>query len=217
MRCSIANIQGGLALATKRSYQLFDYLVQISKNLEEAAARFSSGLQDLSNPDVLAGRIKETEHIGDRLTGDLMTLLDATYITPLDREDYLTLAMHLDDIVDGLEAVTVRFDLYNITEATPVMGDFAQNIEDSVKEISKAMEKLQARKLLDLRTHTAELNRLEKVGDKLLLQSLRQLFRDHQDALTVIKLKEVYEILERISDRCDDVADVLDSIVVKNL
>ena len=200
----------------KRSHQLFDYLVQISKNLEEAASLFSLGLKDLSNPELLAAKIKETETIGDDLTGDLMKLLDATYITPLDREDYLALAVRLDDIVDGLEAVTVRLDLYNITEATPVMQEFAQTISDCVKEISSAMSKLQARKLVELRVHTAELNRLEKIGDSLLLRSLRMLFTNHHDPLTVIKLKEVYEILEDITDRCEDVADVLDSVIVKN-
>lgn len=200
----------------KRSHQLFDYLVQISKNLEDAASIFSLGLKDLSNPELLAARIKEAEKKGDDLTSELMKMLDATYITPLDREDYLALAVRLDDIVDGLEAVTVRMDLYNITEATPVMEEFAQNIADSVREISSAMAKLQARKLLELRVHTAELNRLEKIGDSLLLRSLRMLFSNHHEPLTVIKLKEVYEILEEITDRCEDVADVLDSVVVKN-
>jgi uncharacterized protein len=201
---------------SKRSHQLFDYLIQIAQNLEEAAAVFYEGLQDLSNPQQLASRIKQSEQKGDDLTMGLISLLDATYITPLDREDYLSMAVHLDDIVDGLEACTVRFDLYNITEATPVMIEFAQNIKDCVAEILEAMSKLQARRLVELRTHTSRLNQLEKTGDQLLLRSLRMLFTEHTDAMHVIKLKEVYEILEEVTDRCEDVADVLDSVIVKN-
>ncbi|QQE78628.1 DUF47 domain-containing protein [Alicyclobacillus sp. SO9] len=200
----------------KRSHRLFEYLVQISENIESAAAAFTDGLNHLSDPEALTAKMRNLERTGDELTRNLMSLLDATYITPLDREDYLTLAVRLDDIVDGLEAVTVRFDVYNVKDATPVMYEFAENINNSVNEITQSIANLQTQNLVELRAHTAQLNQLEKVGDQLLFESLRELFRDEHDPLTVIKLKEIYEILEGVTDRCEDVADLLDSIIVKN-
>lgn len=200
----------------KRSEQLFRFLVDMADNLREASALFAEGLKDLEQRESLAARVKAFEAKGDELTSGLVTLLNATYITPLDREDFLELALKMDDIVDGLEACTVRFDLYQITEATPAMMDFTQHIVQSVEEIGHAMRKLEARKLLDIREHTLRLNQLEKAGDDLLRSSLRSLFSRGLDPLEVIKLKEIYEILEGVTDKCEDVADVLDSVIVKN-
>jgi predicted phosphate transport protein (TIGR00153 family) len=190
--------------------------VQIATNVEDAAKHFAQGLNDLSNPAELAAAIKQYETRGDDLTGELVMLLNATYITPLDREDFLELALLMDDIVDGMEACTVRFDLYDIHEATPTMLEFARCIAESVQEITAAMKKLEARKLLDLREHTIRLNQFEKDGDSLLRAALRTLFTQEMDVLQVIKMKEIYEILESITDKCEDVGDALDSVIVKN-
>lgn len=202
---------------SKRNRQLFNLLVQIAINLEEASLFFMQGLkEDISNPAQFAASIKQYETRGDELTGELVTLLNATYITPLEREDFLELAIKMDDIVDGLEACSVRFDLFGIHEATPVMVEFARNIAESSREVLTAMKKLEARKLLDLRQHTQRLNELEKGGDSLLRTALRTLFSQETDVLHVIKFKEIYEILESVTDKCEDVADVLDSVIVKN-
>lgn len=201
---------------SKRNRQLFNLLVQIATNLEEASLFFMQGLKDISNPAQFAASIKQYETRGDELTGELVTLLNATYITPLEREDFLELAIKMDDIVDGLEACSVRFDLFGIHEATPVMVEFARNIAESSQEVLTAMKKLEARKLLDIRQHTQRLNQLEKGGDSLLRTALRTLFSQETDVLHVIKFKEIYEILESVTDKCEDVADVLDSVIVKN-
>jgi len=201
---------------SKRSQQLFNYLVEISENVQEAAALFASGLTGLSEPAKLAARMQELEFKGDDFTNSLATLLNASYVTPIDREDFLSLAVRLDDIVDGLEACTVRFDLYHVTEATPVMIEFAENIMDSASEILKAMNKLKARDLSGIRDNTVRLSQLEKTGDILLRNSLRTLFTAGADPLSVIKLKEIYEILEGITDKCNQVGDTLDSVVLKN-
>lgn len=207
----------GIDGVSKRSQQLFDNLVKISENCHEAAIFFAKGLDDLSNTEWFAAKVKEYEKKGDEFTSDLVTLLNATYITPLDREDFLQLAFKLDDIIDGLEACTVRFDLYAVNTATEAMRAFAHTIVLSTEEISQAITKLSARKLTAIRQHTLRINNLEKEGDTVLRDSLRALFQEYNhDVLHVIKLKEVYEILESVTDRCEDVGDVLDSITVKN-
>lgn len=201
----------------KRSEQLFRFLVDIAENLHDTARYFADGLKELDRLDEFTQRLKDFEHRGDELTSGLVTLLNATYITPLEREDFLELAVSMDDIVDGLEACAVRFGVYQITEATPVMHEFAQNILQCVKEIRGAMDRLFQRRLKDLREYTVKINQLEKAGDAVLRNALRDLFgKGRYDVLDVIKLKEIYETLENVTDRCEDVADVLDSITVKN-
>lgn len=212
--CKILLAEGDLV--SKRSDQLFDYLVQIAANVKDTAQLFEQGLSDLSHPEALAAKIKEHERKGDDLTSEMITLLNATYITPLEREDFLELAVTLDDVVDGLEACSARFDLYEITAATPAMGEFAKNILESVDEVVSAISKLKARKLPDIRAHIEKINQLEKAGDAVLRTVLRHMFREGTDAIEIIKFKEIYEILESITDKCEDVADVLDSVIVKN-
>lgn len=202
---------------SKRSQQLFNYLVEMSNTVSEAADLFAQGILDLENPAQLAANMQELEHKGDDLINNLATLLNASYVTPIDREDFLTLAVRMDDIVDGLEACTVRFDLYRVTESTPVMTEFAANIVESASEISQAVNKLQIRELTGIRKHTTHLSQLEKTGDILLRNSLRTLFIDNADALSVIKLKEIYEILEGITDKCNQVGDTLESVILKNV
>ncbi|MCL6548122.1 MAG: DUF47 family protein [Alicyclobacillus sp.] len=202
---------------SKRSHQLFEYLLRISENAKAASQFFAEGLRDLSDTEAFADQAKAYESKGDELTSGLVNLLHATYITPLDREDFLELAMKMDDIVDQLEACAVRFHLFHVTQATPAMFDFAQNIVDCVNELASAVERLHARKLSQLRPYTVRISELEKAGDELLRNSLRALFNEgHPDPLEVMKLKEIYEILESVTDRCQDVGDVLDSVTVKN-
>lgn len=201
---------------SKRGNQLFEYLVRIAQNIEESSELFVRELRNLSEPNALWKAIKNHETQGDTLTSELISLLNATYITPLDREDFLELAVCMDDIIDGLESCTVRFDLYSITTPTAVMEAFARNIHASCQEVCAAIIKLQAKKLMDIRQHTKKLDELEKQGDQILRDALRQLFVEATDTLVVIKYKEIYEILENITDRCKDVADALESVIVKN-
>ncbi|MCL6593668.1 MAG: DUF47 family protein [Alicyclobacillus sp.] len=202
---------------SKRSQQLFAYLVDIAANVRACAAFFADGLTHLHDTEAFASEMKAFERKGDELTSGLVTLLNATYITPLEREDFLALAVKLDDIIDGLEACAVRFSVFQIQQVTPVMTEFARNIVQGSEEIYQAMDHLNARRLGNLREYTLRINQLEKAGDAVLRSALRALFNEgHHDVLDVVKLKEIYEILEAITDRCHDVADVLDSIVVKN-
>lgn len=201
----------------KRSQELFDYLVRIAENINSSAKDFEQGLRDLSHPESLASRIKSYEKTGDDLVSGLITLVNATYITPIDREDFLDMAIHMDDIVDGLEACSVRFDLYNVSTSNSVMVELAKIIVEQTAEILEATQNLKNRKLTSIREYTSKINQLEKAGDAVYRKALRDLFSNETaDVLEVIKLKEIYEILESITDGCQDVADTLGSIVVKN-
>ncbi|GMA64475.1 DUF47 family protein [Alicyclobacillus fastidiosus] len=200
----------------KRSTQLFSFLVEIAENIQTATETFEKELSASTDFGSLATRMKTYEETGDDLIGRLISLLNNTYITPLEREDFVELAVTMDDIIDGIYAVAVRFNLYNIKEITPTMIEFAKDIRESAAEITQAIRKLHDRKLIQLRDHIKSLNVIEKHADQLLVSALRTLFAEYTDALEVIKLKEVYEILENVTDRCEDVADVLESVILKN-
>ncbi|MCL6452656.1 MAG: DUF47 family protein [Alicyclobacillus sp.] len=200
----------------KRSDQLFQYLVDITDNVHRAALLFEDNLDHLSHPEAVAAKIKDHELRGDTLTAELITLLNATYITPLEREDFLELAIKLDDIVDGLEACSVRFDLYQVHSAPPTMRELTRTITESTAELVAAIGKLRTRKLTEIHQHCEKINQLEKAGDAVLRNAMRILFQATNDAIEIIKYKELYEILESITDKCEDVADVLESVIVKN-
>lgn len=201
---------------SKRSDQLFQYLVDITENVHAAAGLFEQSLADLSHPEAVAAKIKVHETKGDELTAELIKLLNATYITPLERDDFLQLAIKLDDIVDGLEACTVRFDLYQVQSSTPSMHELARTITEATAELVVAIAKLKTRKLPEIHQHCEKINQLEKAGDAVLRNAMRNLFQRTSDAVALIKYKELYEILESVIDQCEDVADVLESVIVKN-
>lgn len=201
---------------SKKSGQLTGYLVEIASNIQAATAAFERELTGTTNFQNLADEMQRYESIGDGLSGNLVTLLNDTYIAPLEREDFVALCTTLDDIIDGLHACSIRFMLYDIVEKTPTLLDFAKDIRLSAVEIEGAIQKLYRRDFTEIREHIKALNILEKHGDQILYAALRTLFTECKDPIELIKLKEIYEILEDVTDRCENVADVLESVILKN-
>ncbi|MFC4768264.1 DUF47 domain-containing protein [Effusibacillus consociatus] len=200
----------------KKQNQFFDMLVQVTENISAAAGAFQIGLKSYQNGEQLFTVIKSYEAAGDEYTHQIIRALNATYMTPIDREDILALATKLDDILDGMEAASNRFDMFHIQSVDNYMIDFAANIVDCAAQLEQAMKALQKRKMLEIRQYTVRINELENVGDKLMRDSVKSLFARTVDPVEIIKLKEVYEVLEGVSDSCEDVADILESIVMTN-
>jgi uncharacterized protein len=200
----------------KKQNQFFDLLVQITENISAASAAFKEGLKNYTSGEKLAATIKVYEDEGDEKTHQIIRALNATYMTPIEREDILALATKLDDILDGMEAAANRFDMFHIQSVDNFMIDFAKNIQDCAEQLEFALKSLQRKKLLEIRQYTVRLNELENVGDKLMRDSIKSLFARTTDPVEIIKLKEVYEILEGVSDSCEDVADILESVVMTN-
>ncbi|BCJ87855.1 DUF47 domain-containing protein [Effusibacillus dendaii] len=200
----------------KKQNQFFDMLLQVTENISAAAAAFQKGLKNYQNGEQLFAAIKPFEAQGDEYTHQIIRALNATYMTPIDREDILALASKLDDVLDGLEAAANRFDLFHISAVDNFMHDFAANIMDCANELEQAMKALHRRKMLEIRQYTVRINELENVGDKLMRDSIKSLFARTSDPVDIIKYKELYELLEGISDSYEDVADILESIVMTN-
>ena len=194
-------------------FDLFEQLVGVLVN---AAGVLVAATEHADMLPEHAKRLERLEHDGDQVTHEIMTRLNRTFITPLDREDIHGLTTDLDDVLDLIEAVTERFILYKVTTITPQAQQIAKVIQQQVQEIHQIMPKLRHLKREQILRHCIEINRLENAGDRLLRDSLGALFDGSRDALAVIKWRDLYTLLESATDKCEDVANVIEGIVLKN-
>src|SRR5579862_3777773 len=183
-------------------------VVAIAERLVELLDRFPEGASDL------ARRVKDLEHEGDRLTHELVDLLNRTFVTPFDRDDMYRLAGALDDVCDHVDEAAGRVVSYGVSEIRLQAREQAKVIRQSVGKLADAVAVLEG--FQDSRAHLAELRELEDVGDRILHDSVSSLFMARADPLEVIKWKDIHESLEEAVDACGYAANVLEAIVVKN-
>ena len=161
-----------------------------------------------------ADEIKEVEHKCDSLTHEILQRLNRTFVTPLDREDIHALARSLDDVMDAIDASAAVVRLYKLRTVRFGARELAQIITTSTEQVGLALKALEHKK--GLITHAIEINRLENEADRIHQQSLSRLFDDERDPIMIIKWKETLDFLEAATDRCEDVANVLEGVMVKN-
>jgi hypothetical protein len=195
--------------------RFFDMIEDQSKNVLEGVDLLIDMLEKYENLEEKRKKIKQTEEVGDAWVQNIVKELNKTFITPIDREDISKLACSLDDILDNLEAVSERLVLYKVKKPPKYMIEFAQTLHKASKNIHEAISLLRDLKEADkIRICCAEVNALEKEGDRLLRKAMVDLFNGN-DAVEIIKMKELYDDLEAAIDRCEDVADVIGDILVK--
>jgi len=163
---------------------------------------------------VVATDINNLEHKADEVIHEIFTRLNQTFITPLDPEDIHALSSKLDDVMDGIEDAVHRMVSYKINPIPPTVVNLAEIIYSCCNVLQKAFHALEKNE--KLMVHCIEINRLENEADRLVRAAVSDLFDKEKDPIVLIKLKEVYEFLEDTTDRCEDVADVLQNVVVKN-
>ena len=161
-----------------------------------------------------AEEIREIEHKCDFLTHEIFQRLNRTFVTPLDREDIHALARSLDDVMDAIDASATVFKLYQIEKVRASARDLARMISESADQVLHALRALEKRD--GVLACSIEINRLENEADRAHQDALKQLFEEEKDPITVIKWKEILDFLEAATDRCEDVANVLESVVVKH-
>jgi uncharacterized protein len=183
-------------------------VVAIADQLVELLDKFPAGA------DELGAKVKQLEHEGDRLTHELVDLLNRTFVTPFDRDDMYRLAGALDDICDHVEEAADRIVGYGVTEIRLQAREQAQTIRRSAGKLAEAVALLEG--FQDSRAHLTELRELEDVADRILQDSVSSLFMARADPLEVIRWKDIHESLEEAMDACESAADVLEAIVVKN-
>ncbi|MDQ6422529.1 DUF47 family protein [Paenibacillus sp. LHD-117] len=200
----------------KKKDIFFTSLEEMADTLVEAVEYFAAGVSDLSNLTAFAKKMKELESKCDQYTHTILKELNKTFITPIEREDIMELTTSLDDVLDGIEACASRFEMYNIREKDEYITLFADVIVRSAHQIRKAIQLLSQKKLLAMREHCIAINELENQADDLLRVSVTTLFKNVQDPIELIKRKEIYERLEQTTDYCEDVANTLESIIMRN-
>lgn len=167
--------------------------------------------------DQRAVRIKQLEHQGDQIAHETFDLLNRTWITPIDREDIHVLVRNLDDVLDFIDAAAARIVLYRIATSTPELKKITSIIVQSAEAIQKALSLLSdlkhSRQILDA---CVEINRLENEADTVAQLAIGRLFNDSKDPIEVMKWKEIYDFVEGATDRCEDVANTLEAIVIKS-
>jgi len=199
-----------------RETKFFDMFEEMAGNVVDAAKILADLLNnyDYGRMPREVERIREIEHHGDDMTHRLLVRLNQTFITPFDREDIHLLVSTLDDLLDFIFAASDRLLNYKITQPSPSAKVLASIILQQAEELKKAMAMLgKDQHLLPL---CVEVNRLENEADQVSREAIGRLFDNSPDPITLIKLKELLEILEEASDKAEDVANVLETVVVKN-
>ena len=161
-----------------------------------------------------AHEIKEVEHKCDFLTHEIIKRLNQTFVTPMDREDIHALARALDDVMDAIDNAAALVPLYHVTKLRPGVQEMTKVILQSTDELRAAVEALERK--TGVLERTVEINRLENEADRIHQRAVGQLFEQEKDPIAVMKWKEILDLLESATDRCEDVANLLENIVVKH-
>jgi predicted phosphate transport protein (TIGR00153 family) len=188
--------------------QQVDIIVEAARLLLDGAVKGNSHLA------ATTAQIKVLETKGDEIIHDIFTRLNQTFITPLDPEDIHSLSSHLDDVLDGIEDAAHRMHAYKLEPINATTMELCRIVYDCAVSLQKAFQALD--KNQKVMEHCIEINRLEDLADNLVRRAVEDLFASETNPITLIKFKEVYEFLEATTDRCEDVADVLQGVVVKN-
>jgi len=197
-----------------REEKFFDLFERQSENIVAASRVLREMMARFEEAPAFARQIVDLEHAGDTLTHELVRKINTTFVTPIDREDIYALASRLDDVLDLIEAVSDRLILYKIKAPTEGARQLAEIIEQSAEETDKAVRCLRTLSPF-YHKHCIEVNRLENEADRIYKSLVADLF-ENEDPVAIFKWKELYETMEEVTDRCEDVVNVIEGIVLKN-
>ena len=194
--------------------QYFSLFSEMTAKIQEAAGLLVELLQGSDEKfDALSKKIKSVEHECDEITHSVTTKLNKSFITPFDREDIYTLSVALDDVCDYIDAAARAVVMYNIHESDPFAVELAVVLQKQAAEIHGAVSHLKTAKGME--QNLLDIQRLENDADEVYFRAMAALFKN-SDAVKIIKWKELYEILENGTDRCESVGNIIESIVLKH-
>ena len=198
-----------------RETKFYDMFVEMARNLIEGARLMKTLLENFQDVPAQVSKLKEIEHRGDDMTHSVMTKLNQTFITPFDREDIHRLASSIDDVLDLLNAAGDRIMVYKIKSVTKESAQLAGLILQQSEELERALSKLE-RQQSSVMQHCVEINRLENEADRVTREAVGGLFDTEKDPINLIKIKELYEVLELATDKAEDAANVIESVILKS-
>lgn len=194
----------------------FDMLERQADVVVEGAEALLDMTKNFNQVDKKRDKIKDIEHKGDDLVHEIAEALNKTFVTPIDHDDMSKLTSRLDDILDFIEAASHRMWSYEIKTVPPDMVKLAEVILEAAREVNHAVGDLRSmKKKSEIFKHCIEINRLENLGDDITHVAVADLFKQYPP-IDIIKLKEIYEYLEMATDKCEDAADVIKDVFIKN-
>jgi hypothetical protein len=200
-----------------KEHKFFDLFEASAKNTIKAAKSLKDMLDTWQFIDSHIAEITELEHEGDSITHQVISLLHRTFITPFDREDIALLAHTMDDIMDFIHAAADPMFIYKVTAPTQRARELADIIVQGAIEVEKAVKGLRRKSDFKMILEgCVEINRLENAADRVYRAAIGELFDDNTDIAKIIKWREIYQHMETSTDRCEDVADVLEGVALKN-
>jgi predicted phosphate transport protein (TIGR00153 family) len=206
-----------LLFGNAKDQQFYAILRKAAENAVETAAQLSKLLENPTQYPDLVPLIKELESKGDEYTHQLFSLINKTFVTPLEREDLASLGVAIDSVVDSMEAAAARISIYKVKETDRHLKAFAQILRAQATELVAAIDLLAGSKLLQIRERAFQINVLENHGDDQLRMALSELYDNAQaNPVRFITMKEIYETLEDATDQVEAVANTLEGVVMKH-
>jgi predicted phosphate transport protein (TIGR00153 family) len=207
---------GALFGLVPKETAFFELFRKAGQNMIEGSRLFKEMMETFENPVEQARRIKDIEHIGDGITHDIARKLNSTFITPIDREDIHGLASAIDDILDLIEAAADRFVVFKVDKPTESAIKLSNILYQACVAVGVGLDHL-GQPHADVTECCVQVNSLENEADRITRDAISGLFEGGQDPIAVIKWKEIYENIEEGTDRCEDVANILERIALKQV
>lgn len=201
----------------KDEIKFSDHFEKLADKIEEGGNLFSGMLQAYDQSEKIVSRLEEVEHEADAVTHEIYRKLHITFLAPIDREDIFALANKMDSIIDMIEASAVRMKLYQITEPNAEIKELALILNKSILLVKEIIYDMRNRKMHtdEILGNCVKINALENEGDRVLRQSMQQLFERENDAIEIVKWKEILERIEEATDVCEDVSNIIEGIILK--
>jgi predicted phosphate transport protein (TIGR00153 family) len=199
-----------------KELHFFDFFETQIAIIADSARQFLALVSEGADSKEKAHSIKELEHQADQVAHQCIESLHKTFITPFERNDIYRLVTKMDDIIDDIEEAAQRIQIYQIDKMTTEVKEMAALLVEAIEEVEKALRQLRYLKNTEnLKKTLVKINILENRGDAILREALARLFREENDMRSLMKWKEIYEYLENALDRCEDVADIIESVILE--
>jgi predicted phosphate transport protein (TIGR00153 family) len=207
-------MSGWLKRIMPRTDNFFELFIALADNIHKGSAVLVEMFQAEDGSEKYADRIKDLKHAGDDMTHSLMTRLNKTFITPFDREDIQLLSSRIDDVLDLTDAAASRMVTYHVDQVLPGVVELASILHEATGQVAAAVRTLG--KQDHILSYCIEINRLENESDRVCRTLIARLFEQEKDPVMIIKWKEIIEVIETAVDKCEDVANVIETVTLKN-
>lgn len=205
-----------LGIFQSRGNKFYRWFENAAENNYKAALLLEELCKNFKNPKKISDQIHSLEHNGDQITQDIHSEINSVFVTPLDREDIVSLTGALDDVIDSIYASSSVIATYNVKHITPIAKQFSEITASSAKVVFETLPKLQHRRnFSQVRKAIIEINRLENLADGLLRKGLEELFKNPKDAINVIRWRDIYGIMEDTTNKTEIIAHVLQNLITK--